>query len=191
MLRRVLVAAAVSSAAFTQIASAADMAVKAPPPPPPAPVANWTGFYAGFTAGYGWADQSGNYSPNDPLMTLLFTGTDGFPGEQPITSSYSLRQTGAVGGFEAGYNWQAGLNWLLGLEADFSFSSLNGQASSTSVLEHVAATVITQSVAAQQNTDSYGTVRGRLGWLATPNLLLFGTGGLAYGRVTEFRKLVI
>jgi outer membrane immunogenic protein len=27
--------------------------------------------------------------------------------------------------------------------------------------------------------------RGRAGWLATPNLLLFGTGGFAYGRVAE------
>ena len=26
-------------------------------------------------------------------------------------------------------------------------------------------------------------VRGRIGWLATPNLLLFGTGGFAYGKV--------
>jgi outer membrane immunogenic protein len=40
-----------------------------------------------------------------------------------------------------------------------------------------------QTTAAQQSTDWYGTVRGRLGWLATPNLLLFGTGGFAYGRV--------
>jgi outer membrane immunogenic protein len=41
----------------------------------------------------------------------------------------------------------------------------------------------TQSTNAEQSTDWYGTVRGRAGWLATPNLLLFGTGGFAYGRV--------
>jgi outer membrane immunogenic protein len=29
-----------------------------------------------------------------------------------------------------------------------------------------------------------GTVRGRLGYLAMPNLLVYGTGGLAYGNVT-------
>ena len=32
--------------------------------------------------------------------------------------------------------------------------------------------------------DYVGTVRGRLGWLFTPTLLLYGTGGLAYGGVT-------
>jgi outer membrane immunogenic protein len=31
--------------------------------------------------------------------------------------------------------------------------------------------------------DYLGTVRGRLGWLATPTFLLYGTGGLAYGGV--------
>jgi hypothetical protein len=40
-----------------------------------------------------------------------------------------------------------------------------------------------QATTAEQSTDWYGTVRGRAGWLATPNLLLFGTGAFAYGRV--------
>jgi len=30
-----------------------------------------------------------------------------------------------------------------------------------------------------------GTVRGRLGWLVTSDLLLFGTGGFAYGKVAR------
>jgi outer membrane immunogenic protein len=40
-------------------------------------------------------------------------------------------------------------------------------------------------VTAAQKTDWYGTVRGRVGWLATPNLLVFGTGGFAFGRMVE------
>ena len=34
-----------------------------------------------------------------------------------------------------------------------------------------------------RSIDYLGTVRGRLGWLATPAVLLYGTGGLAYGQV--------
>jgi len=34
-----------------------------------------------------------------------------------------------------------------------------------------------------KEVDYLGTVRGRLGWLATPGLLVYGTGGLAYGEV--------
>ena len=90
-----------------------------------------------------------------------------------------------VGGFEAGYNWQAGSNWLLGLETDFSFAGMSGTASGTSFFAASPVLTQTQTTTAQQSTDWYGTVRGRLGWLVTPNLLLFGTGGFAYGRVSD------
>jgi outer membrane immunogenic protein len=166
-------------------AFAADMAVKAPPPGP-APAPTWTGFYGGIQFGGGWSDETVSSSPNDPLAATLLSGSFGIvlPGEQPVATSLRLNQSGAVGGFEAGYNWQLGSNWLVGLETDFSAAGLNGQASGTSILETVPL-VLTQSINAQTTTDWYGTVRGRLGWLATPSLLLFGTGGFAYGRVGD------
>ncbi|HEX5515989.1 MAG TPA: porin family protein, partial [Pseudolabrys sp.] len=51
------VSIAVIAAAFTacgQVASAADMPVKAPRAPAPPPVYNWTGFYVGGHVGYLW-----------------------------------------------------------------------------------------------------------------------------------------
>jgi outer membrane immunogenic protein len=118
-----------------------------------------------------------NYSPNDPLSLLLFTTVP-----QPFPSGYRIPQSGAVGGVEAGYNWQWS-SWLLGVEADFSFAGMSGRASGTSLAG--GPPPLTQSTTAEQSTDWFGTVRGRAGWLATPNLLLFGTGGFAYGRVAE------
>ena len=38
---------------------------------------------------------------------------------------------------------------------------------------------------ANQNVKWFGTVRGRLGFLPTNKLLVYGTAGLAYGRVDE------
>jgi outer membrane immunogenic protein len=35
----------------------------------------------------------------------------------------------------------------------------------------------------QQNITTLGTVRGRVGWLATPDLLLYATGGVAVADV--------
>src|SRR3569832_2140780 len=35
-----------------------------------------------------------------------------------------------------------------------------------------------------QKLDWFGTVRGRIGLAATPRVLLYGTGGLAYGHVS-------
>jgi opacity protein-like surface antigen len=115
-------------------AFAADMPVKAPPPPP-VPSYNWTGAYFGANLGYGWGNDTVNYSPNDPVAAEIFSiGGTLFFGQQPAVSSYDVHQKGVVGGFEGGYNWQARPNWLWGLEADFSFSSMKGQASGTSLL---------------------------------------------------------
>jgi outer membrane immunogenic protein len=36
---------------------------------------------------------------------------------------------------------------------------------------------------ANYNLDWFGTLRGRVGWVATPRVLLYATGGLAYGHL--------
>jgi len=172
-------AGVVFSFAASGLAVAADMPVKAPPAAP-APVPTWTGFYGGIEFGGAWSDEAVNYSANDPASAGFLNGTI-FPGQQPMPTSYRIPQSGAVGGFEAGYNWQAGSNWLLGIETDFSFAGMNGHASATSSV----GSGFTVTTTAEQSTDWYGTIRGRAGWLATPNLLLFGSGGFAYGRVAD------
>ncbi len=48
---------------LNQVASAADMAVKAAPPPAPLPT--WTGFYVGVHAGPAWQSNP-SWSFNDP-----------------------------------------------------------------------------------------------------------------------------
>jgi outer membrane immunogenic protein len=180
-------AGAAFSIAASGLAFAADMAVKAPPPAP-APVPTWTGFYGGIEFGGGWNDESVGYSANDLVSAAILNGAAPFVGNQPLASSYRIPQSGLVGGFEAGYNWQAGSNWLLGVEADFTFSGMSGQANGpTSIFGGP----VTQTTNANQSTDWYGTVRGRAGWLGTPNLLLFGTGGFAYGRVAESANYVL
>jgi outer membrane immunogenic protein len=163
---------------------AADMPLKAPPP---APVASWTGFYVGGQVGGGWANRDVTYTANDPAANLIVSGNLallGIPGDQPLFPN-SFRMSGVVGGIEAGYNWQAGRNWLVGVELDFSRSGVKGQGSSTSLAQSGGATVIPQTVAEQQSIDWYGTLRARLGWLPTDNLLLFATGGFAYGRTSN------
>lgn len=179
------------NAISTLTAAAAAALIAAPAlaaPPAVAPAASWTGFYLGGEFGVGFSGSHGvNFSPNDPTAAFLFNGTF-FAGQQPLASSQGLSESGPVFGFEFGYNWQTGSNWLWGFETDFSFSGISGQAvGPTSVL---AAPTETQSTSANQSTDWYGTVRGRAGFLATPNLLLFGTGGLAYGRVVDSASYV-
>ena len=169
-------------------AVAADVPVKAPPAAPPAPY-SWTGFYVGSAFGAGWSDEAVSYSANDPASAALLSGTFPTLGDQPV-AGVRIRQAGPVSGIEAGYNWQTGANWLLGLEADFSVAKIDGQGSGTSFLQVPAVGFpTTQSITAAQKTDWYGSIRGRVGWLAMPNLLLFGTGGFAYGRVVDSANL--
>jgi len=168
-----------SQAAAADLYEAVYKALPQQAPPP-------TGFYAGIEFGGGWSSQAVNYSSNDPVAAALLNGTFGIPGEQPWANGNRISQSGLVGGFEGGYNWQPNSHWLLGLEADFSFAGMSGRGSSTSTICASNETTLSQGTTAQQDTDWYGTVRGRAGWLATPNLLLFGTGGFACGRAAGF-----
>jgi outer membrane immunogenic protein len=84
-----------------------------------------------------------------------------------------------VAGAQAGYNWQR--DWLVyGLEADISGMHLNTQVNT--VLQGTIPTPPQPLGSASSTIDWYGTVRGRAGWSSGP-LLLYGTAGLAYGRV--------
>jgi outer membrane immunogenic protein len=79
---------------------------------------------------------------------------------------------GWYGGFQGGYNWQCAPQAVFGFEIDSSFGDLKGNAVSVPAL----ATTINAKI------DSLGTARLRLGYLMTPDTLLYATGGAAYAR---------
>ena len=113
----IAVAAAASTIAFTQIASAADMPTKAPAyaPPPSTPVYSWTGFYVGGNVGYGWGSRTVNFTPND-LNVFASSCGGSFGSTCPPPASFDIN--GALGGLQAGYNWPFNQNWLAGIETD-------------------------------------------------------------------------
>jgi outer membrane immunogenic protein len=93
------------------------------------------------------------------------------------------RLSGVIGGAQIGYNWQIG-SLVAGLEADIQGSGIKGSAQAALVnLRDDSPNAITAST--NSELSWFGTVRGRLGVTVTPDLLLYGTGGLAYGRVTD------
>jgi outer membrane immunogenic protein len=176
-MRRATIAVITGVAGFlvSHTAFSADMPVKAVPLAP-----TWTGFYVGLDVGYGTSsDPTVTPTGNDRLSSSIINGGT-LPGNQPVASPvFGLR--GAFGGIEAGYNWQFGRSWLAGVETDFNALSIRGQGSTTSVLT----TGFMQQLSASQNIQWFGTVRPRVGWLATDNLLVYGTGGFAYAKVDE------
>lgn len=166
-------------------ASAADLA---PRPYVKAPVAervaSWTGFYLGGQVGGAWADRTANFTPDDASAFIFNPGLPGAPAVpgQVAPGPHSFAMSGVTGGVEAGYNWQLGRNWLIGIEGDFSGSNLGGSGRETQPL---VAPNFTQTMSAEQKVDWWGSIRARVGMLASPDLLLFATGGFAYGRVSS------
>jgi outer membrane immunogenic protein len=146
-----------------QIASAADLPVKAPPMVATPMPWSWTGFYVGVQAGYGWeSDPTYSYF-SSTMMTMI---TD---------PSVSFGTRGFVGGATAGYNWQTG-PWVLGAEGDISYADVNG-----SILAPVGnAPCYVQGCTARLSWFSTG--RLRLGY-AAGNLLPYITGGGAVGEI--------
>jgi len=176
--------------AATSVASAADMAPRyTKAPPPVVEVWNWTGFYIGGNAGYSWGRANSNVS--------YFNTATGLPIVPPpgsITSA-GFDMNGAIAGGQIGYNWQSN-NWVFGLEADAQWSDEKGRASYLCAATAIPAAgvclpgltflppgVAGTSLTIDQHLEWFGTVRGRVGVLATPRVLFYGTGGLAYGSI--------
>ncbi len=174
---------ATAAAAFSSApALAADMPLKTPSPAP-APTYSWTGFYVGVNAGYGWKDPSVHYIPNDP-GALATTCGGSFGGTCIPPASFTIG--GAVGGGQVGYNWQFDQHWLAGFEADYDAARIKGTGNS---IFTISGPIPGADFQATEKIGSFGTVRARFGWLPTNDLLIFGTGGLAYGHVTANANL--
>lgn len=158
-------------------ASAADMPLKAPPAVVPQ-ASSWTGWYVGGNVGYGWNDARFAFSPNDDNMVAATGNPVGIPPGSPMTPA-SFKRDGWVGGIQGGYNWQFNPKWVLGFEADYQLTGMSGSGSNPPFLIVGVPTTIQTS----QAIRSFGTVRGRLGWLPSSNWMVYATGGFAYARV--------
>ena len=149
-------------------AVAADMPVKAPVAKAVA-LFNWTGCHAGINGGLGWGADTGERD----ATTLVGVGLEVTP------STFGLKPNGIFGGGQVGCNLQHG-GIVFGWEADIQGSGIGGRANQNlaSGLELTAST-------AQHTLDWFGTIRGRVGFTPTPELLLYVTGGLAYGELSD------
>src|SRR5271170_7910337 len=142
--------------------------------PPPLPIiwSTWTGFYVG--ANLGWVGSSNSTLTNTGAGGLGSALAAGF-----IPGSVGGSHNGLIGGGQIGYNWQFSPFWVAGIEADYDgiskYSTTSVFASPGSAAFPPFTTTFTSGL------DTLGTVRGRLGWLWTPALLAYATGGFAYG----------
>jgi len=172
----------------TLAAQAADMPVKAPMAA--APPCLWCGFYVGLNAGYVRTDN-GMSVVSTPTPDATLGVVPGVSEGLAALSTGGLpvgRTDGFIGGAQAGYNWAAG-RFLAGIEADIQGLSNNRTTGTLVNSAVVVGSLITSTQTGSMSTSYLGTVRGRVGLLATPNWLLYVTGGLAYGQVNATNTL--
>ena len=143
-----------------------------PVAPAPAPVAypSWTGFYIGAHVGAAWQNFSSG-SINDP-NAFLASGT--------LAGNSAL---GAVGGFQAGYNWQFAPAWVVGVEGDFSWTSLTDQRGGPAA-NPAGVVANNASVILNANTQWLASARAKLGFTGWfNNTMLYVTGGGAWADI--------
>ncbi len=169
------------------------MALKMPvKAPPPAPI-NWTGAYAGTEASYRMADAKWNTTavPGTQLANLIFGTFASVP--DPTTTPADFYSAALQGGVFAGYDWQVTRQWVTGIEADVAFgdSSMRRRGIPGTYGDGSgAAALIAPGVEAEQADSAAvkfgwdGSARARLGYLSTPNILVYGTGGIAFQRIS-------
>jgi outer membrane immunogenic protein len=171
MMKRILSAGVglFACAIATQPSLAADLPIRGPVymGPVAAPLFNWSGFYLGGHAGYGW----GKYD----VDTATVVG-----GVVVDTASNSFNLDGWLAGGQIGFNWQ--VNQLVyGIEGDMSWSNIGGDFQYDP---------LRPEAIAGADIEWLATLRGRVG-IAYDRTLLYATGGLAWGKDFGFANSVI
>ena len=192
---------AVALILMSTTAFAADLPSRRAPPvyvPPPPPTFTWTGFYAGVNVGGGFSDYTTyGLAGQTPAARNTLLNTGGRP------SFLETNSSGVLGGGQIGYNFQINQGILGGALNSFGnvltpvtglfgggaysgpVAGIEADADATSFRRSVGVLGPTGlGTAASSRLDFLGTVRGRLGY-GFGNLLVFGTGGFAYGGVSD------
>jgi outer membrane immunogenic protein len=178
MLRGLLLAGS-ATALLSGGALAADLPRRAAPPPvfTPVPVFTWTGFYAGFNAGYAFTEA-------DTVRTVGIGALQNNVNNNLRRPAVRVSQDGFTGGAQIGYNYQftPGSGIVVGLEADAQYTDLQRSVTESIFLPAINANRLTNTY--RTDLSFLGTVRGRIGY-AFDRVFVYGTGGFAYGDVTN------
>ncbi|MGJ0507437.1 MAG: outer membrane beta-barrel protein [Methylocystis sp.] len=157
--------------------------------PPPAAFA--TGFYAGLNAGFGWDASRQVVTTAAPAVRMLDQTHDGntlgLAAAQTANGVVNAAANGALGGGQAGFNYVLD-RYVVGAEADLQGAAQHGRggfgAQSSFSIAGIQMGNTQTSAAVEKTLDWFGTLRARAGFLVTPSIMAFASGGLAYGGVT-------
>jgi outer membrane immunogenic protein len=168
---------ALGTAAFagTEMYSGKESKVVAPAPPPECDY-TWTGFYIGGNAGYSFGNADTRFEPLPDAVTFV----------DLAPQSLKPDLDGFIGGGQIGYNFQLNKWLVLGVETDFQGTDIEGHDRRQPFDDITGATALGDPAVfleAHERIQWFGTARGRIGFAPICKLLIYATGGLAYGNV--------
>jgi outer membrane immunogenic protein len=138
---------------------------------------SWTGAQVGGQGGVSPTAQ-GFAEPG----ARLFPDCVGIPAYRSYCTetpfSFSGNKTSATGGGFLGYRIQFG-TWVGGIEGD-----INAKSASASYSQSGSNLFRSETFTGTASQGADGSIRGRLGYLVTPWTMVYGTGGVAFGKVS-------
>lgn len=165
--------------AGTLSAGAADLGYRGAPPPYVPPAFTWSGSYIGINGGF--ASFRGDTRP-----VCVGDGASLGDPDCVIVPWRDRSKSGFIGGITSGYNYQLtpGYGLVVGYESDTNFTGLRRRETVFGPFPLVGGgTTGPGAVFTSEEKISYlSTARARVGF-AFDRFLIYGTGGLAYGRV--------
>lgn len=156
-MKKLLLASVAGLALTSGSALAADLGQPLYKAPPPAPVTNWTGCYFDGGVGYGFWRQN-HFSESDP-------------GGVALTPAVSTGGEGWLGRLGGGCDYQVASRFVIGAFADYDFMNLRGTFQDP----------FTGGIGNEKETGAWAA-GGRVGYLVTPELLTFVSGGYTQAR---------
>jgi outer membrane immunogenic protein len=164
-------------------ALAADLPARAYTKAPPivAPAFDWTGFYVGGEVGGSWSDSRWTTTSLVNVGTgLPITGID-------ASSPRNFSSSGIRAGGYAGYNWRASPNIVWGIEGDIAYADHSNRTVGIPGCTILCTAPFVAALGPDQATVQTrwdASLRARLGFLVTPDALIYGTGGVAWQNIT-------
>jgi outer membrane immunogenic protein len=135
---------------------------------------SWTGAQVGGQGGVSPMAQ-GFAEPGSHLFPAICVPSS-YCVETPF--SFSGNKTSATGGGFLGYRIQFG-SVVAGIEGD-----INAKSGSASYSAYSANLYRAETFTGTASQGGDGSIRGRLGYLVTPWTMVYGTGGVAFGKVS-------
>lgn len=131
----------------------------------------WQGSYVGGHIGYGSGDNTVSTTGQEPVNIANVSG-----GARPATAQ--VEPGGFIGGVQMGERWVRD-DFMIGFEADLALTNIKDERSFVTTPLGGGGSLQNNF---SQGLDYLGTLRGQLG-VPVGGVLVYGTGGLAFGGV--------